>query len=283
MDTKKLKGLYGLKCNPFSPQVPLDLVYRSPRVVSFIDRTANLVETGGFAAVIGDPGTGKSVTLRLLAQRLGRLRDVVVGEVTRPQSRMSDFYRELAGIFGISVSPSNRWGGYKQLREKWQIHIKSTLMRPVLLIDEAQEVPPTVLDELRMLGSTDFDSRQIVTVVLSGDRRLLERLKSPDLLPLDSRMRTRLMLTPATREELLEALVHMLDAAGNASLMSDELMAALADHAAGNYRILMGLANDVLELGIQKEARSLDEGLFLELSQRDRPSPKRPKSRRSAA
>jgi general secretion pathway protein A len=153
------------------------------------------VGTGGFATIEGPPGGGKSVALRLVADRLSRMRDVVVGEITRPQSRLSDFYRELASIFGIVVSSSNRWGGYKMLREKWLMHIESTLMRPVLLIDEAQEVPPIVLDELRLLGSTRFDSCTIVTVVLSGDLRLAERLKTQELLPLDSRIRTRLSMS----------------------------------------------------------------------------------------
>lgn len=278
MDTKKLQAMYGLKFNPFSPQVPVEAIYRTPRVEQFTDRMNGLVTEGGFALITGDPGSGKSVVLRLLAERLSRLRDVVVAEVTRPQSRMSDFYRELASVFGLVVSSSNRWGGYKTLRDKWQAHIKSTLMRPVLLIDEAQEVPPAVLDELRLLGSTQFDSCTIVTVVLAGDRRLLERLKTQDLLPLDSRMRTRLTMAPATREELLDVLAHLLDAAGNANLMTDELIGALVDHAAGNYRALMTLARNVLELGVQREVRVLDEGLFLELSQQARP-PARTKTR----
>ena len=45
--------------------------------------------------VTGEPGSGKSVALRLLAARLGALRDVVVGRIEHPQSRLSDFYREL--------------------------------------------------------------------------------------------------------------------------------------------------------------------------------------------
>lgn len=283
MDTKKLQALYGLKFNPFSPQVPVEAIYRTPRVEQFTDRVTRLVSEGGFGLITGDPGSGKSVVLRLLASRLSRLRDVVVAEVTRPQSRMSDFYRELASLFGIVVTSNNRWGGYKTLREKWQAHIKNTLMRPVLLIDEAQEVPPSVLDELRLLGSTQFDSCTIVTVVLAGDRRLLERLKTQDLLPLDSRMRTRLAMAPASREELMDMLVHGLESAGNANLMTDELMGALVDHAAGNYRALMMLAREVLELGLHREVPVLDEGLFLELAQQTRaPTRSKPRSKRSA-
>jgi general secretion pathway protein A len=62
----------------------------------------------------------------------------------------------------------------------------------VLLIDEAQEMAPKVRSELRLLSSADFDATSLLTMVLSGDDRLLERLRHPDLVPLATRIRTRL-------------------------------------------------------------------------------------------
>ena len=57
--------------------------------------------------ITGDPGTGKSVALRLLADRLRRLPDVLVGTVEHPQSRTSDFYRELGDLFGVPLAMHN--------------------------------------------------------------------------------------------------------------------------------------------------------------------------------
>jgi hypothetical protein len=56
----------------------------------------------------------------------------------RPQSGLGDFYREMGMLFGVNLTPANPYGGFKALREKWRTHIKATLFRPVLLIDEAQ-------------------------------------------------------------------------------------------------------------------------------------------------
>jgi general secretion pathway protein A len=67
----------------------------------------------------------------------------------RPQSSLSDLCREMGHLFGASLSPANRYGGFKALRERWQEHIKSTLFRPVLLVDEAQEMVTCCLNELR--------------------------------------------------------------------------------------------------------------------------------------
>ena len=131
----------------------------------------------------GDPGTGKSVALRLLAERLRALPDVLVGTVEHPQSRTMDFYRELGDLFGVPLAAHNRWAGFKALRTRWADHIASTRCRPVLIIDEAQEALTTVLNELRILASKDLDSKQLLCVVFAGDARLPERLRSPSSCP----------------------------------------------------------------------------------------------------
>ena len=277
---QKLLALYGLKWNPFSPELPTEALYVSPRVENFCWRIEQaLIKEGGFAMIHGDPGTGKSVALRLLAQRLARLSDVTVGAVSHPQSSLADFYRELGDIFAVPLKPHNRWGGFKALREMWFAHMESTRRRPVLLIDEAQEMNPNALCELRLLASARFDSQPLLCVVLAGDARLIEKLRREDLVPLGSRIRTRLATEHASREELLACLDHVLAEAGNASLMTPPLCHTLCDHAAGNYRILTTLAAELLAVATQRDLPMLDEKLYLEVFAQ----PERPARRRAAS
>lgn len=262
---KKLLSLYGLKWNPFAPDVPIEALLSTPKVDNFCWRIESLAREGGFALVTGDPGTGKSVALRFLVERLSALRDVKVGLLTRPQARTADFYREMGDVFGVQLVPHNRWAGAKALREQWQAHIDAALFRPVLVIDEAQEMPAAVLNELRLLSSSRLDSHILLTTVLGGDARLLEALRTDTLAPLGSRMRVRLTLERASVAELEECLQHALAKAGAPRLMTPELATTLCEHAAGNYRSLMNLAAELLAAGAQREARSLDEKLFLEV------------------
>ena len=260
----KLLQTYGLKFHPFRPDVPIEALYTTPAVDAFLRRIELGIADGGYVMITGDPGTGKSVALRLLKQRLEAMRDVAVGIIEHPQSRTMDFYREVSDLFGVPLQSHNRWAGFKALRARWHDHITTTLMRPVLILDEAQEALTAVFGELRVLASKDLDSRQLLCVVFAGDLRLPERFRTPELLPLGSRIRRRLVLEYASRDELLACLDHLLEAAGNPSLMTTELKATVADHAAGNYRILMNLCDELLALGADTGAQRLDEKLYLE-------------------
>jgi general secretion pathway protein A len=262
---KKLLSLYSLKFNPFSPEIPTSALWVAPPLESFCWRIEQQVGEGGFALAVGDPGTGKSAALRLLAERLGQLRDVTVGVLTRPQAGLADFYRELGDLFQVPLSPHNRWASAKVLREKWHNHIETSLYRPVLLIDEAQEMNPLVLCELRLLSSADLDSRSILTVILAGDSRLTAKLESPELLPLASRIRSRLRAEALPPAQLLACVNHVIKMAGNPKLMTPGLLQALCEHAAGNLRLLMNMANDLLAAACQQEREALDEKLYFEV------------------
>lgn len=272
MNRKKLLALFGLKWNPFTPDIPVQALWRSPEIDHFLFRTQHLVMEGGFALITGEPGLGKSKCLQLLAHQLEQITDVVVGVMQRPQSSLADFYREMGELFQVNLSPANRYGGFKSLRQRWHDHIRSTLYRPVLLIDEAQEMPTDCLKEIRLLGSDRFDSQCLLTTVFASDMQLPHRFRHPELVSLGSRMRVRLTLEPHEKSDLLQYLEHCLEQAGVPTLMTDKLKHTLAEHSSGNLRLLNSMGAELLDKAAHQQLQHLDEQLFIKTFSRRPPS-----------
>ena len=258
-------ALYGLKWNPFNSSVPSEAFIKDEAIKRFFWRVEQVILDGGFALVTGDVGTGKSVTLRLLSEHLKNLPELTVRIITRPQSGLRDFYRELSELFEVPINQSNRFGSFSNLRSQWKSHIKASLFRPVLLIDEAQEVQDDVLNELRLLSSIDLDSKNILAVVLAGDNRLPEKLRQTSLLPLESRILVRYHLDKRPQNELVQILTESIKQAGSPELMTPVLIKTLSEHAMGNLRTMMMMANELLAIASEKEQRQLDENLFFDI------------------
>jgi site-specific recombinase XerD len=167
--------------------------------------------------------------------------------------------------YEVALTPLNRYGGFKSLRARWKTHCQSTLRRPVLLIDEAQETSAACLTELRLLQSACFDSESLLFSILCGDTRLPERFRTPELLPLGSRIRTRLHLNALSPEQLQDYLALALTQAGHPQLITEELIRTLCTHALNNLRVLNHMAAELLSAAAQRNLPQLDESLYFEL------------------
>ena len=92
MMNKELLALYGMKFNPFIQEVPVEALHVYPKLKEFFWRIENsLIREGGFALVSGDPGSGKSVALRLLSEKLSTIRDINIGVITRRKRSINPY------------------------------------------------------------------------------------------------------------------------------------------------------------------------------------------------
>ncbi len=208
-------NFFGLNEKPFS-------ITPDPRYLFMSERhgeaLAHLVygvtESGGFVQLTGEVGTGKTTLVRtLLLNQMPDNADVAV--VLNPQITVQEFLLTICEELGIAV-PEHKHG-IKALTDALNQHLLSAHAagrRTILVVDEAQNLAPAVLEQVRMLTNLETAKQKLLQIILIGQPELRELLNRNDLRQLAQRITGRYHLEPLTREESAQYVEHRLRVAG---------------------------------------------------------------------
>jgi len=208
-------NFFGLNEKPFS-------ITPDPRYLFMSERhgeaLAHLVygvtESGGFVQLTGEVGTGKTTLVRsLLLNQMPDNADVAV--VLNPQITVQEFLLTICEELGIAV-PEHKHG-IKALTDALNQHLlgaHAAGRRTVLVVDEAQNLAPAVLEQVRMLTNLETAKQKLLQIILIGQPELRELLDRNDLRQLAQRITGRYHLEPLTREESAQYVEHRLRVAG---------------------------------------------------------------------
>ena len=208
-------SFFGLNEKPFS-------ITPDPRYLFMSERhgeaLAHLVygvtESGGFIQLTGEVGTGKTTLCRsLLLNRMPSNADVAV--VLNPQLSAPEFLEAICEELSIGV-PTPR-GSIKALIDALNRHLlyaHSEGRRSILVVDEAQNLAPEVLEEVRLLTNLETSKQKLLQIILIGQPELRELLARNDLRQLAQRITGRYHLEPLTRDETDQYIEHRLKVAG---------------------------------------------------------------------
>jgi len=184
---------YGLKELPFALTPDPRFIYFTP---SHTEVMANLhygIESGkGLVVVTGEVGTGKTTILRWMMQRLDRT--VLVAYIFNPRLSVTEFYQHVASLLDVQ-----RWETKPELLAALGQALESRHsrgLRTVLIIDEAQGLSPSVLEEIRLLSNFESDTAKQLQIVLTGQPELRDVLNNPDLRQLKQRVALRCVIKP---------------------------------------------------------------------------------------
>jgi general secretion pathway protein A len=206
---------FGLREKPFS-------ITPDPRYLFMSERhgeaLAHLVygvtESGGFIQLTGEVGTGKTTLVRtLLLNRMPDNADVAV--VLNPQLSVLEFLATICEELHIDVA-HNR-GSIKAQTDALNRHLlaaHSEGRRTILIVDEAQNLSPAVLEQVRLLTNLETAKQKLLQIILIGQPELRELLARNDLRQLAQRITGRYHLQPLTREETAQYIEHRLKVAG---------------------------------------------------------------------
>jgi general secretion pathway protein A len=195
------REFYGLKELPFA-------LTPDPRYIYFTQShrevMANLhygIESGrGLVVVTGEVGTGKTTVLRWMMQRMDR--NVLVAYVFNPRLTVPEFYQHVTTLLNVQ-----KWETKSELLMELGKTLESRHsrgLRTVLIVDEAQGLSPTVLEEIRLLSNFESDTAKQLQIVLTGQPELRDVLNNPELRQLKQRIALRCVIKPLPNVEETE-------------------------------------------------------------------------------
>jgi general secretion pathway protein A len=212
------------------------------------------------AALIAPSGSGKTLLLRSLKESLPearyRVHDVKVTDLSK-----RDMCREIATV--CALPPVGTYPSLlRSLQQRFAAQLDDEGLRPVLILDEAQDMRPEVLATLRILTNFDLDSRLVLSIILAGDPRLQNLLERHELEPVRRRLAHVATLPLLARDQTRAYLEHRLRLAGaENNVFLDEAKDAVFEITRGNLRAIDHLCFKSLELAAQGERREVSATL----------------------
>jgi general secretion pathway protein A len=218
---------YGFVEKPFSLTPDPKYLYKSESHASAFDLLQYAIRRReGFVVVTGDIGTGKTTLCRAILEQLDR--KTFTALVLNPFLSEDDLLRIILQDFGVVSRDEIKRGRLAGVTKQELIETLNeflTSLQPLragalLIIDEAQNLPRQVLEQIRILSNLETDKEKLLQIVLVGQLNLKGLLRSQELRQLDQRVSIRYELKPLTREETAAYIAHRLTIAGGGAAVS---------------------------------------------------------------
>lgn len=254
------EAFYGFRSKPFSLLPDPEFLYPSKKH----QMALTLLEYGlwnqaSFSVITGDIGTGKTTMIRHLLNKMDR--DLVVGLISNTHPSFGELLQWILLAFNLEYSGKDKVGMYKTFVD-FLIREYAASRRTVLIIDEAQNMGPEALEELRMLSNINAEKDQVLQIILVGQIGLRDHLRDPSLEQFAQRIAVDYHLEALDPEETREYIRHRLKVAGgDQNLFTDEACIAVHQYSGGVPRLINLLCDTALVYGYAEQKRLVDSGL----------------------
>jgi putative secretion ATPase (PEP-CTERM system associated) len=253
---------FGLTAKPF--QLSPDAAFFFPskehkRALSFLEY--GLDQADGFIVITGDVGTGKTTIVQTLLQHLDP-NELMVANLVTTQLAEDDLMHLVAASFGLRVNANSKALLLRDL-ERLFIQQAKENRRVLLIVDEAQNLPPRSVEELRMLSNFQLDGRPLVQIFLLGQEEFRSTLLSEGFEQLRQRVIATYHLNPLDEAETRTYVEHRLSCAnwrGNPHI-SDDAFAAIYRSSDGVPRRINNLCDRLLLYAFLEDRETIDVGV----------------------
>jgi type II secretory pathway predicted ATPase ExeA len=248
-----LTHAWGFSREPFSQDIPVKDLYPLPGLQAFLQRFHYAVSTSMVTVVTGEVGSGKSTSLRAAASALHPSQYRVFFVVATTGSLL-ELLRQICFLLG-DPSPSNSVARMLHIIGGLLADITAKKQVPLLLIDEAHLLRLDLFAQLHTLSQTDYDSRCLMPIILSGQTTLIDKLLYHTSRPFASRVVGRTHMEALQREHMAAYLAHHIKISGGRDdLFAEEAITAIHQSSGGLLRRAGSLARGALLAAAQEQA-----------------------------
>lgn len=252
---------FGFTRKPFSKTVSSDEIFFWKDFENLSRRLDYFLKEGGIFLLTGSIGSGKTTALRRFAASLNPNTHLVI-YLAETFDRKREFYRTLLTQCGLA--PSHLTCDCRSMLRKHilDLHVLKK-QTPVFIIDEAQNLPAFLLEEVRLLSNFDFDSASPALFILAGHKLLRQRITFHENEALRQRLSLKFHLEGLSLEETCAYISHRLEKAGSTGrIFADPVLAKIHEESTGIPRMINTICNSLLIASVIAEKKTIDESLF---------------------
>ena len=257
---------FNFKCKPFDLVPNPGFMYFSAthkRAINYLNY--GISERAGFILLTGEIGSGKTTIIRDLIERHSN--NILLGKVFNTNVNAEQLIAMINDDFEIPVKGRDKRSLLKDLNH-FLVEQYAKGNRPVLIIDEAQNLSVEALEEVRMLSNLETSDSKLVHIILVGQPELREMLAKPELRQLRQRISIQCHLLPLTRHEMEEYIFHRLEIAGNRAALSFSIKAldAVYLYSGGIPRLINILGEFLLLFAYAENIRFIEEEIITDIA-----------------
>ncbi|MBI4355937.1 MAG: AAA family ATPase [Candidatus Omnitrophica bacterium] len=260
------EAFFGLREKPFNMTPDPRYFYPSIKHVEALNHMAYAVEQRrGFVVLTGEIGSGKTTVSRVLLSRLKA--PIKTAVIRNTHLTAKDLISRTLDEFEVAYTPGTK----TQLLDQLNAYLIDQLRagaNVVLLVDEAQNLSPRLLEEIRMLSNLETDQEKLIQIVLMGQPELKGKLWLRSLTQFRQRVTVYYHLTPLDVEETAAYIHHRLRVAGanGSPAFTDTACRGVFEHSHGIPRLINALCDHALLTGYVNESKIIDQDVIDEVA-----------------